>query len=367
MISGDIIKALFELAPPYFADKWDNSGLQLGSYNKNVNNILLALDISPEVVKNAIENNIDMIITHHPLIFDDIKKICRDDKKAKMLYNLIKEDIVVFSAHTNLDMCKGGVSDVLGDILGLKNQKVLSVSYTEKLFKLVVFVPKSHSNKVREAITYQGAGHIGNYSCCTFNVEGFGTFMPHQGSNPYIGETDRLENVEEVRIETIVTSKNLDDVLIAMHNAHPYEEVAYDVYLLANDNIKYGHGRIGEIDKELSLVDYAEIVKTRLKCDSLRVYGNINKKVNKIAFCGGSGADFITDAYKMKADVFITGDIRYHEAQLASELGICLIDAGHYHTEKPILDSLKKYLCSIAGEEVNITIFKKNNFPFLSL
>lgn len=362
MISKDIIDAINELAPLYLQEKWDNSGLQIGSYKRQIKSILLVIDLNQYVIKEAIDNEIDMIITHHPLFFKDLKNINEDTYKGKMIYELIKNDIVVYSAHTNLDSTIGGVSDALAKVLNIQNIKVLKKEHIEKLYKLVVYVPSEYSDKVREVITNEGAGWIGNYSHCTFNTEGIGTFMPRENTKPFIGEYEKLENVKEVRIETIVKQYSLNKVLKEMIKAHPYEEVSYDIYPLENEGKVYGLGRIGELEEEITLEKFSKVVKKALNCDNIRVYGNINKTIKKVAVCGGSGSSFIKDAFKNNADVYITGDIKHHDAQEALEFGICLIDANHYHTEKVILKELKNTLENkFCEEELRIKISQHDN------
>lgn len=362
MISKDIIDLMNEIAPLYLQEKWDNSGLQIGSYKKGIKSILLAVDINENVIKEAVDNDIDMIIAHHPLFFQDLKNINEDTYKGKMIYDIIKNDIVVYSAHTNLDSTLGGVSDALAKVFNIQNINVLKKEHIEKLYKLIVYVPIEYSDKVREAITNEGAGWIGNYSHCTFNSEGIGTFMPRENTKPFIGEYEKLEYVKEVRIETIVKQYNLYKVLDEMTKAHPYEEVAYDIYPLENEGKVYGVGRIGELEEEITLEKFSKVVKKVLNCDIIKVYGNINKIIKKIAVCGGSGAPFIKDAFKNNADVYITGDIKHHDAQEALELGICLIDANHYHTEKVILKELKKTLENkFCEEELIIKISQYDN------
>ncbi|WP_205617948.1 Nif3-like dinuclear metal center hexameric protein [Caldisalinibacter kiritimatiensis] len=355
---------MYKLAPPYLIDSWDNSGLQIGRENKEVKTILLALDLTPNVIKQAVSNNVNMIITHHPMLFKKIGSITTNDVKGKMIYDIINNDMVVFSAHTNLDVCENGVNDVLAQKLGLLNTEVLRKSYEEKLYKLTVYVPKGHADKVRRAITEAGGGWIGNYSHCTYNLNGIGTFMARENTNPFIGEQNRIEEVEEIRIETIVKHSILDTVINAMIDAHPYEEVAYDVYPLINRGIEYGYGRVGNLEKETDLKTFVELVKTEFKCDSVRIYGDLNKKIKRVAVCGGSGGDFIADAKRKRADVYITADIKYHDAQLMQELDIALIDANHYDTEKVILPYLKEYLQNNLDSKVKILISDDNSAPF---
>ncbi len=368
MLVKDVIKLMNNIAPPELIEKsWDNSGLQIGSLNKEVKKILVALDVSPLTVKYALDNKIDMIISHHPFFFKSIKAISQDSIKGKMITDLIKNDIIVYSTHTNLDSAENGINEILAGKIDLMNINILSISYTEKLYKIVVYVPVSHSNIVRNAMTDSGAGFIGNYSHCTFSIKGTGTFMPREGTNPFIGESNKLEYVDEERIETIVREKDLRYVIESMVNNHPYEEVAYDVYKLHNKGKEYGYGRVGDLEKEKTLYDVAVLVKETLGCDSVKLYGNPSKMIKRIAICGGSGIDFLEDVYTSRADVYITGDVKYHDAQLALEKDISIIDAGHFNTEKIVLPYIKEFLDNTLKDKVCIMSYSEKSIPFMTI
>lgn len=363
MKAYEIINIFNEWAPQYLVDTWDNTGFQIGNPEIDVKKILVSLDLDINVLKEAKKESAQMIITHHPILFKPLNRITCDDPKGKLIYDIIKENMVVFNAHTNLDVCYGGVNDTLAKIFNLKDTQILNKSYVEKLFKLVVFVPNTHAERLRNVLGEVGAGWIGNYSHCTYNLDGIGTFMPREGATPFIGEQFKLEKVNETRIETIIREKDTHKVLEAMISAHPYEEVAYDIYPLENENISYGYGRVGNIE-EMSLKNLISLVKEKLNVSNIRVYGNTDKTIKKIAVCGGSGAEFIVDAYKSGADAYITGDIKYHDAQLAHELGLILIDANHYDTEKIILPEIKNYINRKTEEKVDVKIFQYNSVPF---
>ena len=358
----NIIKSLEDLAPQYLIDKWDNTGFQIGDPHREVKKILIALDLDRRVLERALEINAQMIITHHPIIFSPLKSLNKFNYKEGLIYDIIKEDIVVYNAHTNLDMADGGINDALAQILGLKNTRPLKNIYEENLYKLVVFVPNSHRDIILKVLGDEGAGFIGNYSHCTYNLEGFGTFMPLEGTNPFIGNINELEKVKESRIETIVEEKDLKRVVNAMIKAHPYEEVAYDIYKLENQGKTFGYGRIGEIN-EIHLNKYLKTIKEKLDTEYLIVYGNDDKIVKNVAICGGSGSDFIKDAYLNKADIYITGDIKYHHAQYGDELGLTIVDAGHFHTEKVVLPIIKEYL-ERNIDNIEIQIYEKSSPPY---
>ncbi|MGI6092459.1 MAG: Nif3-like dinuclear metal center hexameric protein [Veillonellaceae bacterium] len=346
-----IINELEKLAPRDLAEDWDNVGLLVGSPDQDISKILIALDVTDNVVDQAITNNSDMIVTHHPLIFKGIKNIRTDLPHGKLLAKLIKNDIAVYTAHTNLDIAAGGINDILASKLNLTNVQSLSPGHSEKLLKLAVFVPDTHAEAVRAAICDAGAGHVGNYSHCTFQTDGTGTFMPLEGTNPFLGSQGELEQVREVRLETVMSEKICNKVIKAMLKAHPYEEVAYDLYQLANTRPQLGLGRIGSLSAPKSLAEFVDEVKQALGINLVNVAGPENKSIWKVAVCGGSGASLIHSAAFAGADVLVTGDVKYHEAQEAVAAGIVIVDAGHFATEVVIVDYLSNYLGAQARNE----------------
>ena len=229
----DIIAIMEKIAPTSFAEDWDNVGLLVGDGNGEVNRILVTLDVTSSIVKEAIEREVDMIISHHPIIFSPLKSMGQNLEDRNILYPLIQKDIAVYCAHTNLDKAKGGVDDTLADILGLQNMEILIGEEGERYFKLVVFVPRGYEEQVMNVLSNKGAGFIGNYSHCTFQAKGMGTFKPLEGTNPFIGSQGVVEKVEEIRLETVVPESIVYDVVDGMIDVHPYEEVAYDLYPLA--------------------------------------------------------------------------------------------------------------------------------------
>lgn len=360
----DIINIMNRWAPLYLIDSWDSTGFQIGDPNKDIKKILVSLDLDREVFEKAKKENIDMIITHHPLLFKPMAKITKEDYKGRLVYDLIKEDIVVYNAHSNLDLAIGGINDTLASLLNLRDIEVLEKVYEEKLYKIVVFVPRTHVEEVRNALGEAKAGWIGNYSHCTYNIDGIGTFMPREGTNPFIGSLNKLEKVEETRIETIVEKRNLNRVLNEMIKVHPYEEVAYDIYPLENTGAQYGYGRVGNIE-EIPLNRFLDKIKKELRLDKLRVYGDIDRKIKRVALCGGSGSDFIKSAYYKGADLYLTGDIKYHDGQLAKELGLLLVDGNHFDTEKIILPVVKEKLLQNIEEDIDIILYEKSTAPFV--
>jgi len=333
-----------KLAPRHLAENWDNVGLLVGSLEQGVRNILVTLDITPTVLKYAIEHDVDLIISHHPIIFKGITNLRTDTPAGKLLTDLVRSGIAVYAAHTNLDIAVGGVNDVLAEKLQLVEVRPLSEHSRQQLNKLVVYVPRDHVEPVRAAITGAGAGHIGNYSHCTFQTAGTGTFLPLEGTNPFLGRPGNLEYVEEYRLETVVPASILSKVIEAMLQAHPYEEVAYDVFPLLNAGQTFGLGRVGKLQSPQSLSQLAAMVKASLALERVKVAGDGEQQVEVVAVCGGSGGSLINAAIAAGAHVLITGDVKYHEAQLAMAAGLSVIDAGHFATEQPVVAKLAQFL-----------------------
>ncbi|MGM0445455.1 MAG: Nif3-like dinuclear metal center hexameric protein [Bacillota bacterium] len=354
-----VITLMSEIAPQSEAMDWDNVGIQVGDYNNNIEKVLIALDINEKVVDEAIEKNIDLIVSHHPLIFNGIKNIHSQTAKGNIIIKAIKKDIAIYSAHTNMDIAESGLNDYLADMLDIVDTEVLSTENEHKRYKLAVYVPIEDAENLREVLFKKGAGKIGNYSNTSFNVNGQGTFKPGDNTNPHIGVKGQIEKVQETKIETIVKGSDLQKVIKAMLKEHPYEEVAYDVYELPFQSKYSGIGRIGYIDKEMTLKEYSKKIKEVLNIEKLKVRGNIKQKIKKVAICSGSGADFINTASSKGADLYITGDVKYHEAQLAEELGLNLIDAGHFETENIFKELVYNYLDSIKEKKkLDFEIFK---------
>lgn len=328
-----VINLIEGIAPAQLAEPWDNVGLQVGDIDREVHKVMICLEVTDDVIDEAIEKKADMIITHHPLIFKAIKSICVSDPIGKLLHKLIRHDIILYCAHTNLDAAVGGTNDVLAQALNLEEVTFLKKTYQEVFYKLVVFVPETHIEVVRASICEAGGGHIGDYSHCTYQTMGTGTFMALEGSNPFIGKENELEKVSEYRLETIISERNLKMAIQKMKEAHPYEEVAYDLFALNNDIASFGMGRLGTLKENMKLSLLCDELKLTLGLDHIRVAGDVNRWIQKVALCTGSGAEFIYDAYKAGCDCFITGDVKYHDAQYAVQLGIAVIDAGHFETE----------------------------------
>lgn len=347
----DICEAIEKWAPKYLAEDWDNVGLQVGDLRQSVARLLVALDVTPEVIRQAKELGVNMVVSHHPLLFRPLKNVCVGSTIGTIVTDVIKHDIAVYSAHTNLDSAKAGVNDLLAEKIGLGDLEILDTGYREKLVKLTVFVPVGYETALRIAMTEAGAGWIGNYSHCTFLSKGMGTFFPQEGTNPFVGTQGELEQVEEYRLETIVREKQVHKIIAAMLKVHPYEEVAYDIYPLLNTGTCFGLGRIGQLAEPLTVEALAHKLKADLRCSAIRVAGNLAQEVQQVALCGGSGASLIDKAKSAGADVYITGDLKYHEVQEAIAAGLTIIDAGHFATEQLIVPAIARYLKAYAQEQ----------------
>lgn len=343
--------------PLFLAESWDNCGLQLGSYNDTVENIIVALDLDKEVLEEAIRLKADMIVTHHPFFFKAIKTINYEKYPGNLIKKIIINNISVYAAHTNLDSAKKGLNQLLAERIGLKNIKILDKYKEEVLYKLVVYVPTGYENALREAINSAGAGYTGKYSNVSFRTKGTGTFKPEEGANPFSGTPGKLSEEDEYRLETVVPHAKLAAVIKKVQEVHPYEEVAYDIFRLENEGGTFSMGRIGTLDVAMKLEDFAKHIKETLGLPSLRICGDMESIVKKVAVVSGAGAGFITKASSKGCDVLLTGDLKYHEAKDAQALGINVIDAGHQGTEEIVVDYLVKFLdkeCRAQGLQCRI-------------
>lgn len=358
MIAEDLIKYVEYWAPPGAAWERDNVGLQVGDRRKKVTNVLLALDLNKEVIKDALKKNCNFIFTHHPFIFNPIKKLdFTKDPKAEIIKIAVQKELTIFSAHTNLDFTKDGVSFELAKTLALKNISFLHNQESNQV-KIVVFVPGKDIEKVTSAIFNAGGGIIGEYSNCSFRVKGEGTFKGSDESNPTIGKKGKQETVEEIRLEILADQWKVKHIISEMIKAHPYEEVAYDVYPLNNKNVNYGMGAIGVLANRMKQTDFLDHVANKLKAKNLRFTKGKSSSINKVAVCGGSGSDLLTAAIASGADAFITADIKYNTFQDA-ENKILLIDAGHYETEIHSLNVVQRRLQKFIKEnKSDIKVYK---------
>jgi dinuclear metal center YbgI/SA1388 family protein len=338
----EIISCLESYAPLALQESYDNAGLIIGNNENTVKGVLICVDISFPVIKEAVLKNCNLIISHHPLIFKPLKKITEKSDTDKMIIELIRKEIAVYAFHTNIDSVKGGINAALAEKFQLTETRFLD-HQKGILRKLVTFCPVSVAGKVREAVFKAGSGNIGNYDSCSFNVNGEGSFRANESANPFVGERNKLHFEKEVRIETVFPFYLEHDIIAALLKAHPYEEVAYDIYSLENESPISGDGMIGNMKKELKVADFLKKVKSALGIKQLRYCTGKNDSIKKVALCGGSGGFLIEKAIQEKADVFITSDIKYHDFQRADRQ-ILLIDAGHFETEQHVKELLLNVL-----------------------
>jgi dinuclear metal center YbgI/SA1388 family protein len=328
----ELCSYLDSAVPLSFQEGYDNSGLQVGSPDTEISSALVTLDVTDEVLDEAVRAGCGVIVSHHPLIFQGIKRLSGMSSTERILLKAIKQDIAIYSAHTNLDVVSGGVSRKMAEKMKLSNIRVLA-PLRGKLVKLVTFVPEASLDKVRDAVFSAGAGVIGNYDQCGFTTSGTGSFRANDNTNPYAGKKGTLHFEKEIRFETILFSHLKDKVLNALLEAHPYEEVAYDLYPVENMNADAGFGCTGELEVALDKDNFIRLVSDTFGARGIRYSGLIRRKISKVAMCGGSGGPLLKDAQASGADAYITADIRYHSF-FDAEDRILIVDIGHYESEK---------------------------------
>ncbi|MEN8230166.1 MAG: Nif3-like dinuclear metal center hexameric protein [Bacteroidota bacterium] len=328
----EITRALENLAPLSFQESYDNSGLQVGDPEMEVNGILITLDVTEQVLQEAEDLGFNLVISHHPVIFEGLKSITGRSASERIVKQAIQKEIAIYSGHTNFDAIVGGVNSTMAHRLGLVNQKILD-PMSGQLKKLVVFVPGEHLKAVRSAMFEAGAGHIGAYDRCSFNLEGKGTFRGLEGTDPYVGEPGEMHQEPEVRVETIVPAPLTGKVVRAMVDAHPYEEVAYDLYPLDNKFDQGGMGMLGELEDPMDEEVFMSMIKERFGVSVIRHSALLGKPVKSVALCGGAGSFLLGKAKASGADVFVTGDFKYHQF-FDADGKIVVMDMGHFESEQ---------------------------------
>ncbi len=341
---NDVINELERFAPPILQEDYDNSGLLIGNANDELKGILVSLDTTEDIVQEAIDNNLNLIISHHPIIFKGLKSLTGKNYTERTLLKAIKNDIAIYAIHTNLDNVFQGVNFQIAKTLKLKDITILKAN--NKLLKLVVFVPNTHLNEVKEALYSAGAGNIGDYSNCSFYSEGKGSFKANENADPYVGEIGKTHIEEESKLEIILPSYLKSAVLSALFKIHPYEEVAFDLIPLLNNDPKTGSGMIGFLEEEIDERSFMDFLKKTMKTDCIRHTQLLGKKISKIAFCGGSGDFLLESAIHQNADVFISGDFKYHRF-FDADNKIVIMDIGHYESEQFTIDLLVGFLTEI--------------------
>ncbi len=339
----EITEALEQWAPLHWGEEWDNNGYITGHPEALIDHVIIALDVTTRLVSGARPGS--LILCHHPPVLPrDLSSLRRDRPAGELLSAAIEKGLVVYAAHTNLDRAPGGTADALAAHLGLTEVRPWDEGRKEPYTKLVVFVPSGYENQLRDALSRAGAGWIGHYSHCTYQSLGQGTFMPRAGSDPFLGREGDLEKVDEYRLETIVPPGLVPCVLEAMHEVHPYEEVAYDLYPLLNPGVVRAYGRSGRWPQAGTLSELAQHVAHALEWNGVRVAGDLSRRVEHVAVAPGAGGGQIAQARHSQAEVLVTGEIGYHQVQLALAQNLAIIDAGHEATERPVLAVLAAWL-----------------------
>jgi dinuclear metal center YbgI/SA1388 family protein len=328
----EVCSFLEEVAPLALQEDYDNAGLQCGEESQEVDGILVCVDVTDEVIEEAIKKSCNLIVSHHPVIFKGLKKITGRSMAERIVFKAIQHSIAIYSAHTNLDAVTWGVNKKIADVMELEGGKILS-PVKNHLRKLVTFVPHEHAENVRNALFGGGAGHIGDYDHCSYNLEGKGTFRPLEGTNPFSGVQGETHFEPEARIETVYPVHLEKHIINAMKQAHPYEEVAYDIFPLNNDYKKAGMGMVGNLKSEMSELDFLNFLKEKFSTGLIRHTGLLGKTIRRVALCGGSGSFLLNSAIQANADVFVSGDFKYHQFFEADQK-ILIADIGHYESEQ---------------------------------
>ena len=328
----EITRTLESLAPLSLQESYDNSGLQVGDPRMEINGILITLDVTEEVIEEAAALGFNLVLSHHPVIFGGLKSLTGHTSAQRVVQEAIKKDIAIYSAHTNFDAIRGGVNTALANRLGLTNQRILD-PLTGQLKKLVVFVPGDHTDIVRTAMFEAGAGHIGEYDSCSFNLDGKGTFRGSDQAQPFVGEKGKFNQEAETRIETVMPAFMTGRVIEAMIRSHPYEEVAYDIYPLDNKYEDAGMGMVGQLEDPMDEEVFLNFVKDRFNVGVIRHSALLGKPVKKVALCGGAGSFLLGRAKAVGADMFVTGDFKYHQF-FDAEGKIVVMDIGHFESEQ---------------------------------
>ena len=346
----DITNYLEQWAPRLLQEDYDNAGLLVGLPQTTVTGVLVTLDCIESVVEEAIQNNCNLIVAHHPIVFRGLKRLNGSNYIERTVIKAIKHDIAIYAIHTNLDNVHTGVNRMIGKKLGINEMRILQPK-PGTLLKLVVFVPQENKETLLKGIYNAGAGQIGNYKNCSFQLTGEGTFTPNELANPHIGSALTPETVKEVRVEVILAQHQKAAVLKAMRDNHPYEEVAYYLSKLENENQEIGSGMIGKLDSPLSSTDFLKMVKANLQAPVIRHTASLSRPIQTVAWCGGSGSFLLSQAKAVGADAFVSADFKYHEF-FDADGEILVADIGHFESEQftkdLLIDVLKEKFTTFA-------------------
>ncbi len=328
----EIVSTLEDYAPLSMQESYDNSGLIAGSDDDQVNSVLLSVDVTEKVIDEAVRRDAGLVISHHPLVFSPLKRITNRSRVERLLMKALRNNIALYAAHTNFDNAARGVNEFICRKLGLKDLQIVSPA-AQKLRKLVVFVPSDHADSVRKAIFGAGAGQIGEYDQCSFNLQGEGTFRPSDEASPFTGEKGQMHTEREIRVETIYPFYIEEKVLGAMFESHPYEEVAYDIYPVENKFGEWGMGMTGRMEEPSEEMEFLKTLKEVFSSPVIKHTGLLGGKVEKVAVCGGSGSTLLENAISVGADVFVSADFKYHQF-FDADGRIVIADVGHFESEQ---------------------------------
>lgn len=363
MKARDVIEWIETLAPASLAMPDDPVGLQVGSDSTELTTVLVALDLSETVADEAVRLGAQLVVTHHPFLYRPLACLRTDTPQGRTISTLLKHDISVYSAHTNLDSCTDGVGDRLATLVGLVDTRPLAPATLEQV-KLVTFVPVDSLEDVRRAICQAGAGHIGDYSECTYTLAGTGTFRGGAGTNPTLGTAGEFEEVDELRLETVVPGSAVETVVRVLKEVHPYEEVAYDLYPLVATSPREGLGRIGRLSPPIDAGELTDRLVDRLDAPGARIVGDADRLLKTVAICPGSGSSLLENALAAHVDAYVTGDIGYHTALEARDRGLVVIDIGHRAAELPVVAWLADRLAESFGT-LEVVASRVDNEPFM--
>lgn len=355
------------MAPARLSPHWDNPGLQVGDPHAPVRRILTCLELTRPVLAEAARRRVDLIVAHHPLIFKPLNRLDLSDPIGELVGGLATRGIALLAAHMNLDTAAWGTNTVLCEACGLEPAESIEPDLGEPQYKFVVFVPEGHENLMIEAIHNAGGGRIGAYDHCTFRTPGIGTFRPGEGAEPYLGETGRLEQAREVRLETIVTADRRGALVRAARKAHPYEEMAYDLYPIDSPPTGHGLGRMAYLDQPATAEELGQHLKQRLGLQVVRLAGPAGKRVRRVAVCSGGAGDMIRTVASSPAEAFITGELKHHQALEAHARGLPVIELGHYETEVLVAAPLAERLATtdaLASAGVQVVHARRHLRPF---
>jgi len=359
---SDVIEIMENWAPSQLSESWDNVGLIIGNTETEVRSLIITLDVTEETIALALRNKASIILSHHPPIFKPLKNLTGSDLSSRIIRLAVKEEISIYTSHSNLDHVSDGVSQTLAEKLGLYNIIPLSPANCEQL-KFVIYTPQEYTDKIREAAGYAGAGVIGEYKLCSFTSRGIGTYMPSSKASPYKGKSGKLSRVTEDRLEMVVPAPFISKVIEETRRVHPYEEMAYDIIPLSRRETTFGYGAFGDLREPMELPLFTEHVSKSLGVETLNVSKGRNKSIKCVAVMGGSGKDFISRAISAGADAYVTGDLGHHDF-LNNCSSIILIDASHRATELPVLDKIKERLHSSPSMEKTKIIIDRGNTSY---